>query len=168
MPRTVKLHCYTLFQAALCRPLRVQTLNILLMEGKWSSYDCGQLGHWAEADDSHLFLSLPEAAQYLHFLHISRLNSTSCGPRFGCAEERGCYGVWYGRKRWWQIDAMLGHLTASGLWEARKFQRKTAWRPDNLHSLQFLYNVFSELWWLRSGMLLMHLFTIQFDSRLYE
>lgn len=31
------------------------------MEGKWSQYDCGQLGHWAEADDSHLFLSPPRS-----------------------------------------------------------------------------------------------------------
>lgn len=49
------------------------------MEAKWSWFNCRQLGHWAEADDSHLPLRLPEAVQYLYFLHISDLNSIPGG-----------------------------------------------------------------------------------------
>lgn len=130
IPRTVKLHCYPLFHMALCRPLRALTLNILLMEGKWSRSDCGQLGHWAEADDLHLFLSLPEAVQYLYFLNISGLKSTPRGPVWQHGGT-GVYDVWYGCKWWWQIDAMLKSLTAWGLWEGRKFHRKPAWRSAN-------------------------------------
>lgn len=98
------------------------TFNILLMEGEWSRSDCGQLGHWVEVDDSHLFLSLPEAVQYLYFLNISGQRSTPCGPFWQC-RENGSYDVWYSCKWWWQIDVMLKSLTARGLWGGRKTAR---------------------------------------------
>ncbi len=43
IPRTVKLHRCPFLQAALCRPLKALTLNILLMEGKWSWLTAGSL-----------------------------------------------------------------------------------------------------------------------------
>lgn len=77
------------FFSSLCRPLRVLTLNILLMEEKWSRSDCGQLGHWTETDDSHLRLSFLEAVQYLYFLTISGLKSAP--PALFCRVQKRVY-----------------------------------------------------------------------------
>lgn len=123
IPRTVKLHCYPLFQSALCRPLRVLTLNILLMEGKWSRSDCGQLGHWAEADDSHLFLSLPEAVQYVYFLNISGLKSAACGP-VGSVEER-VYMMFD-----MAVNADDKLMWCSKVWQQEVYEKEGGFRKD--------------------------------------
>lgn len=139
-----KLHCYPSF-----RPHFADHSGFWLLTSCWwresdPGLTAGSSGHWAEADDSHLFLSLPEAVQYLYFLNSSGLKSTPCGPVWQCRGE-GLYDVWYGCKWWWQIDVMLRSLTARGLWEGRKFQRKTARYPAKLSSLQFLKAIFSIL-----------------------